>query len=92
MTAEKMRGICKKMFIGGFFFLPWLWLVNVLLFFREYRRPSTPADVKFYLRYSLVGCAAYTSVIITWLCIYLAERNKWGAAGDAIALVIPMGK
>jgi hypothetical protein len=46
MTEEKMRSIARKMFIGGFFLLPWLWLVNVLLFVNKWRSPSTSADVK----------------------------------------------
>eukprot|EP01113_Clastostelium_recurvatum_P048178 TRINITY_DN8716_c0_g1_i2.p1 TRINITY_DN8716_c0_g1~~TRINITY_DN8716_c0_g1_i2.p1 ORF type:complete len:100 (-),score=18.33 TRINITY_DN8716_c0_g1_i2:77-376(-) len=92
MTEEKMRNISKKMFIGGFFFLPWLWLVHILLFLREWRKSTTPADVKWYLKYSLVGCIVYTSIFVIWLSVYVTQHNKWGAAGDAIALIIPLGR
>lgn len=32
MTPDKMKLIAKRLFIGGFFFLPFLWLVNAFFF------------------------------------------------------------
>jgi len=32
MSEEEILNISKKMFIGGFAFLPWLWFVNWLYF------------------------------------------------------------
>jgi len=33
-NSDKLA-ICRKFFFGGFAFLPWLWLVNGVWFFRE---------------------------------------------------------
>jgi hypothetical protein len=32
MTPDKMKLIAKRLFIAGFFFLPFLWLVNAFFF------------------------------------------------------------
>ena len=46
LKPEQQLDIAKKMWIGGFFFLPWLWLVN-FLFAREYmNKANTPPMVK----------------------------------------------
>ncbi|CAO3598542.1 unnamed protein product [Absidia cylindrospora] len=37
-----MVGISRKMFYGGFAFLPFLWLVNVMYFFQQSRKSSAP--------------------------------------------------
>jgi hypothetical protein len=37
-------------FYGGFAFLPWLWIVNYLLFWRDLTRHSTPEAVKWCIR------------------------------------------
>jgi len=36
----------RALFYGGFFMLPWLWLVNYLLFRKYFKRRSTPPEVK----------------------------------------------
>lgn len=48
LKPEEALGITKKMFIGGFVFLPWLWLCNAI-FYREYLygKPHIPEKVKF---------------------------------------------
>jgi len=91
MTDDKVRNVSKKMFIGGFFLLPWLWLMNVLLFFKKYRSPSTPSDIKWYIRNSFIGFCVYSSLFIVWLSVFLTQRNNWGASGDTLSLVIPNG-
>ena len=45
MTPAKMRIIAQRLFIAGFFGLPFLWLVNAAFFRRYYKHPSTPAVV-----------------------------------------------
>jgi presenilin enhancer 2 len=46
LPTNQRVAITKKMFIGGFLFLPWLWLCNVL-FHREYmNKPSDPPIVR----------------------------------------------
>jgi len=75
MDQEKMRSVSKKMFIGGFFMLPWLWLVNVLLFFPKVRAATAHPDVKWYIRNSFFGFLFYSALILGWMIIYLKKRN-----------------
>ncbi len=105
LSEQEQVSIAKKMFIGGFIFLPWLWLCNIL-FFREYmNKQNAPPAVKFctqrsfesvlyYLdvKASLLGFLVYTSAFLVWLITYLVSRNSWGATGDQISLVIPNGE
>lgn len=46
MTSEEHINISKKMFYGGFAFLPLLWLVNFLYFFSACRQPEAPKQLK----------------------------------------------
>ena len=46
MTPAKMQTIAKRLFLAGFLFLPFLWLVNAAFFRRYYKHPSTPESVK----------------------------------------------
>jgi len=91
LAPEKQLKIAKKMFIGGFFFLPWLWLCNYL-YFREYlSKPNAPAGVKKFAYWSLAGFALETCIFVSWLAIYLTQRDAWGAGGDSITVFIPQG-
>jgi presenilin enhancer 2 len=46
MDSNTKIDVAKKMFYGGFLFLPWLWIVNYLLFRKDLTRQSTPEAVK----------------------------------------------
>lgn len=37
---DKKISIAKKMYIGGFFLLPWLWFVNFLYFRKDMNKHS----------------------------------------------------
>ncbi|EGG14582.1 gamma-secretase subunit [Cavenderia fasciculata] len=89
LNDDKMRNIAKKLWIIGFFFLPWVWLINILFFFPHRKQLST--DVFWYLKYSLIGFFVYSTIFMTWMGIYLVNRNNWGASGDNISIVIPYG-
>ncbi|EFA82289.1 gamma-secretase subunit [Heterostelium album PN500] len=89
LNDEKMRGIARKLWIAGFFFLPWVWMINIL-FFLPHRKVLSPAII-WYLKYSLIGFFVYTGIFMTWMGIYLVNRNKWGAFGDSISITVPFG-
>jgi len=91
LAPEKQLDIAKKMFIGGFFFLPWLWLCNYLFFREHLNKPNSPSAVKFYAKASLIGFAIQTTLFLIWMIVYLVNHNNWGATGDAIAINIPDG-
>lgn len=46
MSSEEHVNISKKMFYGGFAFLPFLWLVNFMYFFQTSRQPNAPKALK----------------------------------------------
>lgn len=46
MSSEEHVNISKKMFYGGFAFLPLLWLVNFLYFFKTSRQVNAPKALK----------------------------------------------
>lgn len=46
MSAEEHLSISKKMFYGGFAFLPLLWLVNFMYFFNTTRQPNASKELK----------------------------------------------
>lgn len=46
MSPEEQVSISKKMFYGGLAFLPLLWLVNFVYFFRTIRQPSAPREMR----------------------------------------------
>ncbi|EGC31256.1 hypothetical protein DICPUDRAFT_40183 [Dictyostelium purpureum] len=84
-----MINIAKKLWFIGFFFLPWVWLINILYFVPH--RNNLNDKVKWYLKFSLIGFFAYSTIFMAWMGIYLVNRNKWGAFGDNISITIPFG-
>jgi len=51
LTARQQRlkekvDVARKMFLGGLAFLPFLWLVNLVYFRREFMSPHTPLVLK----------------------------------------------
>ncbi|NXO00340.1 PEN2 secretase, partial [Rhinopomastus cyanomelas] len=43
VSNEEKLELCRKYYLGGFLLLPFLWLVNVLWFFREaFWAPPSP--------------------------------------------------
>jgi len=54
MDHETQIDVSKKMYFGGYFFLPWLWMVNYLLFRPYMKRQDCPEEVKQYAKRSFV--------------------------------------
>lgn len=46
LSSEEHISISKKMFYGGFAFLPFLWLVNFLYFYKTSQQPNAPKVLK----------------------------------------------
>ena len=47
LNSEQIKRRSSLLFIGGFFFLPWLWLVNFWYGWEYFNKPDTPPQVKF---------------------------------------------
>ena len=94
VTDDDKIQLCKKYFIAGFAFLPFLWAVNAVWFFREaFFRPTFPQQktMKTYVVLSALGSLIWWTVLITWLAIYVNRRAEWGEFGDRISFNIPTG-
>ncbi|KAI3360925.1 hypothetical protein L3Q82_013132, partial [Scortum barcoo] len=81
-------------FPGGFAFLPFLWLVNVVWFFREaFIKPAytEQLQIKTYVKRSAVGLLLWVAVLTTWISIFQHFRAEWGAVGDYLSFTIPLG-
>jgi len=79
------------MWMIGFCFLPWLWIVNFLFFRTALRKNSTPPAVHKYVKYSLIGGIIYGIILLSWIILYAVKRNEWGPFADTIAVNIPNG-
>mmetsp|Transcript_2740 Transcript_2740/g.4185 ORF Transcript_2740/g.4185 Transcript_2740/m.4185 type:complete len:103 (+) Transcript_2740:202-510(+) len=61
----------KKFFFGGFFALPWLWLVSIMYFWR-----SEDLTVRKYVRWSLYGFLVYTMGFVIWIVVFRAALQN----------------
>uniref|UniRef100_A0A671R7E9 Gamma-secretase subunit PEN-2 n=1 Tax=Sinocyclocheilus anshuiensis TaxID=1608454 RepID=A0A671R7E9_9TELE len=83
--------ICSS---GGFAFLPFLWLVNVLWFFKEaFLNPAytEQPQIKSYVKKSAMGLILWVAVLTTWITIFQHFRARWGEVGDYLSFTIPLG-
>ena len=88
---EKLR-ICRKYFIGGFFLLPFFWLVNSMWFFREaFMKKNPNPKIRRYVGGSMIGTLVWTTVLIVWTVVFQTQRAKWLPFVDYITLTVPDG-
>ncbi|CAG8691790.1 6404_t:CDS:2 [Dentiscutata erythropus] len=88
---QEALSICKKYFIIGCFFLPWLWVVNVVYMWPLTKREDIGAQIKKYLYLSMFGAIFWLIVLVTWLTIFVTNRVGWGQLADSISVAIPKG-
>lgn len=53
MDTETQITVSKRLFIAGFFLLPWLWIVNYFLFRPYQEKENCPDEVKRYLSFPI---------------------------------------
>ena len=91
-SEEEKVTICRKYFIGGFFLLPFFWLVNSLWFFREaFLRKDANPKIRRYVGGSMIGTLVWTAVLIVWTVVFQTQRAKWLPFVDYITLTVPNG-
>ncbi|KAK7105343.1 gamma-secretase subunit PEN-2-like [Littorina saxatilis] len=91
---EDKLQLCRKYWIGGFVFLPFLWFVNACWFFNEaFRKPAYAEQkmIRSYVIRSMIGTVVWVGGVVAWVTIFQLKRASWGAAGDSISFVIPKG-
>ena len=88
---DEKIAISRKYFIGGFFFLPLLWIVNTVWFFKEAVKKNGNQLIRRYVAGSMVGGLVWIAVFIVWISIYQTQRPNWSSFGDYISLTLPYG-
>ncbi|XP_008540556.1 gamma-secretase subunit PEN-2 [Equus asinus] len=94
VSNEEKLNLCRKYYLGGFAFLPFLWLVNIFWFFREaFLVPAytEQSQIKGYVWRSAVGFLFWVIILTTWITIFQIYRPRWGALGDYLSFTIPLG-
>ncbi|MEQ2260183.1 hypothetical protein XENORESO_007344 [Xenotaenia resolanae] len=94
LPNEEKLSLCRKYYLGGFALLPFLWLVNVVWFFKEafVKPPFTEqTQIKTYVKRSAMGLTFWVTVLTTWITIYQHFRAQWGEVGDNLSFTIPLG-
>src|SRR5689334_13521371 len=83
LNIEKQTEITRKMFLGGFFFLPWLWLINAL-YYREYiAKPGK--EVPFLIKkckFYVFLLSSLFSFFLLFVLFFLLFYNEWIVNGN----------
>ncbi|XP_022668332.1 gamma-secretase subunit pen-2-like [Varroa jacobsoni] len=91
---EEKVDLCRKYFIGGFFLLPFLWAVNAVWFFRDafFREDFVgQTEIRKYVVRSALGAFAWLIIVVSWNVVFQLNRTSWGADGDKLSVIIPLG-
>merc|ERR1712179_218625 len=94
MKDEDKLQLCRKYYLGGFAFLPFLWGINAIWFFREafladaYEQQK---QIKSYVIRSMIGAVIWILLIAAWVTIFQIYRAEWGETADRISFIIPFG-
>jgi len=95
VTSEEKVDLCKKYFYVGCLFLPFIWGVNAVWFYKEaFIKPQFPGQstIRKLVIASFLGALIWTIGLVTWMTIFTLNRAEWGAFADRISFNIPIGK
>eukprot|EP00088_Acartia_fossae_P048470 TRINITY_DN5289_c0_g1_i7.p1 TRINITY_DN5289_c0_g1~~TRINITY_DN5289_c0_g1_i7.p1 ORF type:complete len:119 (-),score=3.03 TRINITY_DN5289_c0_g1_i7:571-882(-) len=95
VTNEMKVDLCSKYFMIGFAFLPFVWLVNAVWFFKEgfvKEEFEGQQKIKKYVILSGIGSLIWTIGFISWIVIFDQNRVAWGATADYMSFNIAVGK
>lgn len=90
-SKEKVVRISKRLFILGFFALPWLWLINFFYFRKLLSHSATPPVAKRFVYLSLTGFVLVVGGWLVWFIVYLNNWTHWGTTGEDFSVLIPYG-
>ncbi|XP_030330816.1 gamma-secretase subunit PEN-2 [Strigops habroptila] len=94
VSNEDKLELCRKYYLGGFALLPFLWLVNVVWFFREaFVAPPYGEQplIRRYVRRSALGLGLWGVGLGAWVGVFQTQRAQWGPWGDYLAFTLPLG-
>ncbi|CAF5114838.1 unnamed protein product [Rotaria magnacalcarata] len=91
---ERISTETEEKWFRGFAFLPLLWLINFIWFFRQaFKVEPYPqqAEIRKYVIRSAIGTFIWCIIIIAWNIIFQQLRTRLGPAGDYLTFVVPRG-
>ncbi|KAJ3446733.1 gamma-secretase subunit pen-2 [Anaeramoeba flamelloides] len=86
LKEEEKETVCKKMWIIGFFGLPFVWFTMACYFWKE-KHPK----IRFYVFWGLVGFFTELLILVFWMGIFVSKRDSWGETGESLSAVLPVG-
>ncbi|CAF0881317.1 unnamed protein product [Adineta steineri] len=93
-SPEQRLNICRKYYLAGFLFLPFLWLINAIWFYKQaFKVEPYPqqTQIRKYVIRSAIGTVIWLIIIIAWNITFQLLRTKIGPIGDFLTFVIPRG-
>ncbi|KAJ4459221.1 hypothetical protein PAPYR_4746 [Paratrimastix pyriformis] len=85
-TPEKRLQIARRLWFLGFLLLPWCWLLNVVLFWKE---AKTVPEMKKHVRRSLIGFIIVTILSLAWMFTFGFLQDMLGDFGFYLAINRP---
>ncbi|CAJ0946417.1 unnamed protein product, partial [Mesorhabditis belari] len=85
--------LSRKYFFIGLAFLPFVWLTNVVCFFRDaYCKPPSDArkKIRTYVTLSAIGCIVWLIIIAAWETFYQWFRSQGLLWTDQLAFTFPL--
>ncbi|KAJ0183036.1 hypothetical protein K1T71_001012 [Dendrolimus kikuchii] len=95
LPNDKKLQLCIWYFKVGCLFLPFVWAVNAVWFFKEaFVKPpyDEQKQIKKYVIMSGTGAFVWTAILGIWVAIFQLQRVSWGATGDALSFIVPLGR
>jgi len=92
---ERKLFLAKRYFYAGFAFLPFVWAINAVWFYKEaFMTPpyAEQQDIKKYVIRSGLGAILWAAALIAWNIVFQTNRVAWGETGDDLSFVIPQGR
>lgn len=94
MKDDQKLSLCRWYYRGGYFLLPFLWVVNAIWFFNEAFRKAAYEEqpqIRSYVIKSAIGAVVWTTVFVAWVTVFQLHRAEWGASADYMSFIIPTG-
>ena len=92
--AEKVR-LSRIYMIGGIVFLPFLWFINTVWFFRDaFCREQFEGQslIRRSVVLSAIGALLWVIGLSVWVVMYQVNRANWEEIGDKLSFLIPLGQ
>ncbi|KAG7176556.1 gamma-secretase subunit pen-2-like [Homarus americanus] len=94
LPNERKLTLCRKYYMAGFAFLPFMWAINAIWFLNEaFWAPPYPEQkqIRRYVIVSGVGALLWLVGLISWVVVFQQNRSVWGATADYMSFIIPKG-